>query len=590
MRLKDLTFEHLMIALFFSAGVGIRLINLGHAPLSDYEANNALQALAIKNGADPGTITSPAYVLLTGLLFSLFDDSNYLARFIPAVAGCVLLLSVVMLRNLLGRKATLVLLLGLALDPGLTAISRLAGGQMISLGLGVLFLAGIYLQRPVLTGVSGALALMSGPGIYGGFLGIALTAGIGFYLYQSNRINRFWDDGSNQADKSFWGAVFRTGALTLILAGTFFLSRPFGLSATLNGLPLYLSGWLKNAGLPAGRLISALLIYQPLPIILAILAIYYGWKERIPILQWLSIWVVVALVISLLYPSRQTYDLVWPLLPIWSLAATGLMHFLGFRDIELLPALSQSTLIVLLASLSWINMAGLSVFQTNLQTYQLRWALIIGTLFLGVVTTILVGFGWTFKTARHGLMWGLICSLGLYSVSNLWGTAQLRGNGENELWQPGPVIRQSAELMETLSELSQWRTGIENSLDVSVLSSASSLKWLLREWPEARFLSAIPSGELPSAIITTSDQGPKSLPIGYRGQDFSWWISADWSGGLPPNWPEWLVFRIAPQRIEKIILWVRADLFPGGVLLGEEGSTPQEDELLPPDLPSWWVH
>lgn len=583
MRSNKVDFEHLLIILIVAVGVGVRIIGLGRTPLSNYEAENALQALAIATGADPGTISQPGYVFLTSPLFFVFEGDNFSARLIPALAGGALLLSVIGFRRLLGKATILILVLGLAIDPGMVAVSRLADSSMIALASAILCLTSFYHRQPVLAGIAGALALMSGRGMFGGLVGLVLAIGIGSYLYKTGRIGAFWDDRSSFTDNTIWGAMSRSAGATLILIGTLFFSTPNGVGSIFNGLSSYLVGWLKTAGVPAGRLIFALLIYQPLPVMLALIAIVEGWRNRKPTLQWLSIWASSAMLATVIYPSRQVYDLIWAIVPIWVLAAVGLARFLNLRGIELLPAGGQAVLIVLLASLSWINVAGLSLYPVDYQTYQLRWALIFGTFILGAVATILVGFGWSFKTARHGLIWGLVCAFGLYTLSNLWGAARFRSFSENEFWHPGPVVQQSVDLVRTLSEISQWRTGIENSLDITILSNEPSIKWSLREWPSARFRSAVPSGELPSAIITSADQDPIKLATGYRGQDFSWEVSPDWNSNLPPNWLEWLVFRKTPQKVEKVILWVRSDLFPGGVIQSEAESTQQDEDILIPN-------
>lgn len=582
MILKKLDFEKLFIILIIIVGISIRVAALGRAALSDYEAENALQALKIATSTDPGSIANPGFVQLTSILFFLFEDNNFWARFIPALAGCVLFLTVIGFRKLFGRTTALILMLGLAFDPGLVAASRLASHEMVSLASGVLFLTGIYLRRPVLTGVAGAIALLSGPSVYGGALGIALATSAGIYLKKRGRIGTFWDDHSRDIDRPFWGAMLSSEVLTLILVGTLFFSLPSGITAIFNGLSVYLSGWLKSAGVPAGRLLFALMVYQPLPVFLAIIGSVEGWRERKPVLQWLSLWAATSVIVAFLYPSRQATDLIWTLIPLWGLAAAGLTRFLNLDEVEFLPAIGQAALIVLLASLSWFNMAGLSIYQADYQTYQLRWVLIFGTFLLGGVATILVGFGWSFRTARQGLIWGLVCVFILYSLSNLWEVTGFHSKSENEVWHPQPVVRQAAQLITTLSDLSQWRTGIENSLDVMVLVHQPSIRWILRDWPSAKFLTAIPSGELPSAIITSDDHGPLELAIGYRGQDFAWEVSPDWIGSLPPNWPEWLVFRKTPQRIERVILWVRSDVFPGGeIQSGTESMQPEDDILIP---------
>jgi len=58
----------------------------------------------------------------------------------------------------------------------------------------------------------------------------------------------------------------------------------------------------------------------------------------------------------------------------------------------------------------------------------------------------------------------------------------------------------------------------------------------------------------------------------YRGQDFVWELSPGWQGAFPPDLINWLTFRAAPLAESQIILWARADIFPGG-LPGTNGAS-----------------
>jgi hypothetical protein len=215
------------------------------------------------------------------------------------------------------------------------------------------------------------------------------------------------------------------------------------------------------------------------------------------------------------------------------------------------------------------------------QALRLRWAVIGGTIVLGAVTTFLIGLGWSVKTAQQGLVWGLLLGIGFYSFATMWGISQLRPNGDQDILAPYPVAKNAGDLLITLGDLSEWRTGLRDSLDLVVTNPSSSLRWELRNWPEARFLTAVPAGELPSVIINSEDQPSPNLSIGYRGQDFAWWASPAWDGTLPDNWPGWLVFRNSPQTNSHVILWARGDLFPGGTLSSVEDETPPLVEDLP---------
>jgi len=122
---------------------------------------------------------------------------------------------------------------------------------------------------------------------------------------------------------------------------------------------------------------------------------------------------------------------------------------------------------------------------------------------------------------------------------------------------------------------------MRDTLDVVLTTSSPSLIWEMRNWSEARFLPSVPVGELPSVIINKDDQPEPNLSIGYRGQDFAWWVFPGWESPLPENWPRWLVFRDAPQDTSNIVLWARGDLFPGGILNEVGDSSTEIDEELP---------
>ena len=76
----------------------------------------------------------------------------------------------------------------------------------------------------------------------------------------------------------------------------------------------------------------------------------------------LSLWVLVGLLVTMLYPARQEADLAWILIPLWGLAALELPRYLPGR--ESLPA-RQSTrlvaaglaaLLCILAVVVWVNL------------------------------------------------------------------------------------------------------------------------------------------------------------------------------------------------------------------------------------------
>jgi hypothetical protein len=467
--------------------------------------------------------------------------------------------------------------IGLALDPTLVVFSRIGGNEFMAVGFGVMTLGLVYYRKPIYAGIFAGLTILSGPSALQGLLGIGIAWFIGDLLLRRGIVTPLIrkDLGENQ-QKALRSGFLAAGSVILVL-GTLFFIFPEGLSSLTSILPSYLAGWTSISEISASRLLSSLVFYNTIVIIFGVLAIVQGWLNRDNVSQWLSFWAGTSFLLAIIYPARDIFGLAWFLVPLWGLAAIEIARYFRIRYAEPLPAIGQAVLILLLLALGWLNLTGLSMSDENSQAYQLRWAVIGGTVLLGGVTTILIGLGWSRKTAQQGLVWGLLLGLGFYSISTMWGLSQLRPTGEQELFAPFPVANNTGDLQATLGDLSEWRTGSRNSLDIVLTSSAPSLIWEMRDWPEARFLNSIPIGELPSIIISNEDQPEPNLSIGYRGQGFAWSVYPGWQGALPDNWPSWLVFRDAPQTENNIILWARGDLFPGGVL-GESNGSSLEDE------------
>ncbi|MBA4379993.1 MAG: hypothetical protein C0393_04795, partial [Anaerolinea sp.] len=165
---RRISLEHALYALAFSLALTLRFLHLGALPLSDFEADWALQALQVARGAHPAIGPNPAYVLLTSIPFYIFGASDFLARFWPALAGSILVLTPFFFRDRLGRVPALILAFALAFEPGLLALARVAGSLILAVSFLVLAWAMWRDGRYPLAGVLGGLALLSGPALWMG--------------------------------------------------------------------------------------------------------------------------------------------------------------------------------------------------------------------------------------------------------------------------------------------------------------------------------------------------------------------------------------------------------------------------------------
>ena len=114
--------------------------------------------------------------MLTSALFYTFGGAtNALARLIPALTGSALILLPVLFRERLKPRTAVILAFALALEPGLASISRQAGSPIMAVAF-VLAAWGLWERRQVQwAGVCAGLALLSGPALWAGLLGLAIT-------------------------------------------------------------------------------------------------------------------------------------------------------------------------------------------------------------------------------------------------------------------------------------------------------------------------------------------------------------------------------------------------------------------------------
>jgi hypothetical protein len=600
MDIRRINSEIILYTLAIVLAVSLRFYNLGAPPLSDEEAKWAMQALQVARpaltGGDFVIGPQPAYVFLTGVMFVLFGSSNFLARFWPALAGTVLILLPVFLRSRLGRYAAIIMAFGLAVDPGLVTVSRQAGGPMMAVSFGLMAL-GLWIARnAVLSGSFVGLASMSGPVVFTGGISFSLAWVAGKFSPKrrvelnpshstSQEVTLEDDIGGSAPDQEH---VFPTRAnirwflisagAAILLLGTLFFRYPQGLVALFSTLPIYLQGWLVPSGIPALRLLAALLVFQPFALFFGVVGAARWLVDRfeennryrvallIPVF-----WTVILLVMLLLYPARQVSDLAWALVPLWALAAWELQRYLpekGARTISIILA----SFVFILFALFWNTLIAFDqpLFTLGAVTVNFRAAVAAGILAMTALTIILVSLGWSWRVARFGLVWGTTAAFTLYLLSLTWGASQLRPNEPQELWSLGPGGGQAALFETTLNDLSARNVGYRHQIDILTTVDTPSMRWVLRNYPQAQFTAGLKMGELPSVIITRQEGEAPQLSTSYRGQDFVWWQQPGWSGVLPTPILPWLTFREAEIKNETVILWARSDLFPDGTLDLEE--------------------
>ncbi|MGW8252109.1 MAG: hypothetical protein ACWGO1_15825, partial [Anaerolineales bacterium] len=308
-----------------------------------------------------------------------------------------------------------------------------------------------------------------------------------------------------------------------------------------------------------------------------------GWVSGSIPSRWLSIWTLVALLLVVLYPGRLVADLVWLMVPLWGMASIELARYLDVEASQRVIVFGQAALVFILLSLFWLNLAGFNQSIVDQRSFWLRIGILLGVLFLVGLTTVLLGYGWTWKAALQGLVWGLVAGLVVYQVAGMWSASRLQTAQVLNIWHPSPQPAENRLFMQAVDELSKRNTGLADQIDVVVAVDSPSMRWSFRDFPNATFVpeqSATELRESPSLVVTRVEEQNPALAASYRGQDLAWWRLPGWSGVLPQSLPSWIAYRENPASLASVILWARSDLFVD-VSAEEDIASPAEELIAP---------
>ena len=559
------TLEHAFYALALAMAVGLRFLHLGALPLSDYEANWALQALRITQGLHPAIGPNPAYVHLTAVLFSIFGATNFLARFWPALAGSVLVLAAWFLRGRFGRLPALILAFGLAIDPGLVAMSHLAGGPMLAVVFLILTALMWMDGRRAAAGLFAGLALLSGPSVWFGLAGVGLAWVFGSGFGRKGPVPAEENAAPEESVASpagfqpkelrvalFWGLG------TLVIAGSLFFLSPKGLPAFVASLGGFLKGWWTVSDVQLWRPLLALPAYEILPLTFGIAGVVRGILKRDSDTIRLGVWALVALLLALVYPGKQTGDLAWAILPLWALAAIELARHFDFSGSNRWEVAGTVTVVMAFLVFGWLNLASITTMDWGTDLVHTRLWLEAALVLLIVLSLLLVWTGWSVSVARLGGVWSGFLALTLFTIAMSTGAAGLRQPLTIELWQPEPRTGRVDVLLKVATQISDFNRGDAAQLPLTILDIDSpALNWLFRDW-QVQDVSQLTPDAAPEMIITPSAN--LSLVAKYRGEQLVLHETADWSKASPADRLKWFVYRQLPLQHDSIILWVRSDL------------------------------
>ena len=554
--------------LAFLLALGFRFIQLGASPLYDSEANLALQALHVAQGKSPLLDPQSAYILFTSILFAIIESTNFMARFVPALVGSILVFVPYFFREKINPRPALILAFLFAFDPGLVALSRQASGTILALTF-FLFAWGMWINRRAIpTGIFAGLALLSGTSLWAGVLALALTRLFTQRMQSRTTANQPPITDNLEIPKTELRPAVTALLITLLFGGTLFFLSPNGLSAWLSALPEYLSGWVSPSVMSPGRMLLVFFVYEPLGIFIGALSIIRGFRTKSELLNRLSLWLAVSLLLGLFY--RQAAELIWVIIPLLTLTALELSRSINIRSEERVEVGVVVMAVLILLIYIWFNISNIgvnpyaqipAVMPIFGEVQNPRYLILYGALAILIVCIMMVGLGWSPRTARLGTAWSFAIFLGMYSIAAAWGASGLRNPTGVELWSPDPKPLHADLLLASVNDISEFSLGHINSQPVTIMGlNSPALEWVLRNHA-VEVVSALDPQVAPPLVLTPP-MDTLNLPSAYRGQDFTWRQTPQWDQIRNPDWWSWLVYRQLPRENETIILWARDDLFP----------------------------
>jgi DNA-binding beta-propeller fold protein YncE/4-amino-4-deoxy-L-arabinose transferase-like glycosyltransferase len=330
----------------FAVALGLRFVALKGWALDASEASWAYDAWALFRGQPPvtgGTMpnVSPLLLLLQSASFFLFGATDVTARLVPALTGLALVALPLACRRWLGGPAALGIAATLAVSPTLVYASRVVSPEIL---VAVLALACVVClvrlgerdlgQSP--RGLAIALGIIAGADFAAGpsaiTVGVTLVVGLAAAALTAPRgtVRR-----GLQALRRELPAFLLAGVVTVALLFTRFLSNPNGIA----GVGETVGAWWQllagtGSGQPVQLFFLALLIYEPLAVLFAIVAAVRNDRPEATALG--AGWFLAAFALWSFSAGRQPEHAVHVALPLLLLAGIGLGHLLheiDWRDV-----------------------------------------------------------------------------------------------------------------------------------------------------------------------------------------------------------------------------------------------------------------
>ncbi len=583
---------YIAVALF---SLVLRVAQLDVVPMGSHEARQALAAWRVVYPEAAGTTIvpeSPLLFALHTLMFSVLGPSEFSARILTVFASVLLVLSPLLFSRLFGKTRTFVMVLLLAFSPTLFASGRMDSPVVWTMLAAVIALWGVWRYREtghsrfaVLTTVFvAAMVFLTDPaGLFA--VVVLVLAGLFAIWYDRNTVE---EDGEILETSSAsiysawpWAAGLPIAVLVIFLVSTSFFLYPTGVSAIGELLSSGLRGLTTpRAFVPPFFALLATVFYEPLLVISGVVAAVrlitsekVSWADR-----FLLGWLIFSILLSLIYTGAGAEHTLWLVVPlvgvasrvITELVSGGRRSFAPYHSRWLIALVVAALMAMISVHAQSIARALMTAPDTGLQQATVNPQNLIGIIIAVLLTLIgyfLAGSEWGEGVAIRGGALGILIFLMITGLGSGWHIAVDNADNAVEFWNRYPTSYQTAQLRDTLDELSHRETSGFPQLEITVLAPDDGVvAWLLRDYPNTTFITDPVAAKGQGVVLLPTSLAKPDLGGSYVGHSTAISNSWDFRSITLLNFPAWWLQRrtlTGSLPSDAITLWLRQDIYNG---------------------------
>lgn len=543
----------LIIALIL--GIFVRVLLLDQARFTESELILSHNALLAARGIAQETSTAPAYTGVTTLLFFLFGSGDFLARIWPALFGVSMIVIPWFWKDLMGKKASLILSFLLALNPVFVTFSRAINPGVFAIG-GILWvLTFLKLKKPYLSAVFLAIAFLSGAA----FWNTLLIPGIAYLLARL-----FLEEKALEALKTHFDLktllrfdLILVFLVTVFLFSTSFLLEPQGLGGAGSSFVGFFRQFTQGFEKPFYHPIYLLLAHNLLFIVLYFLQLI----RKVAALDekqvgFFGLLTIISLIYAMLV-SRSSFEmLMLPVLFLLIVAADALAEMRLAKEEFNFLNLTISVFTLALLGFIAMNLRRLAVLNFGTPQFTSIALIILAGLILLASSWWLAKFALPDKNVGKVMLISLLFLLAVLNLSSLY-----RGIGVDQPYRANEFLGKSVFMpndtfSEVFDEFNLTGRNLAQLGSYQLVDLPEHLGWYFREF-------SIFSPQSDATLIMSRSSDMPGTDVDYRGMNIVLERSVDWKTGGIIGYLKGLTGGKMNYIDQKAVLWIKTSLFTG---------------------------